>query len=125
MDHGKSTLADRILDVTGAITEREKQAQLLDSMDIERERGITIKLNTVQLNYNYKGEDYLLCQVLNDGVISDNKGMNVPNVHINVPFLSDKDRSDISFRVFFTRNAPTSYSLRLCGNGLRKISVSP
>ena len=60
IDHGKSTLADRILDETGAITEREKQAQLLDSMDIERERGITIKLNTVQLKYNYKGEEYKL-----------------------------------------------------------------
>ena len=60
IDHGKSTLADRILDITGAIDEREKQEQLLDSMYIERERGITIKLNTVQLKYNYRGEDYIL-----------------------------------------------------------------
>ena len=60
IDHGKSTLADRILDITNAIDEREKQEQLLDSMDIERERGITIKLNTVQLKYNYNNEDYIL-----------------------------------------------------------------
>ena len=60
IDHGKSTLADRLLEYTKTVEGKDMQAQVLDDMDLERERGITIKSHAIQMNYTYKGENYIL-----------------------------------------------------------------
>ena len=74
IDHGKSTIADRIIHKCGGLTDREMSAQVLDSMDIEKERGITIKAQTVRLKYKAKdGKDYILNIIEKKELTPDNK----------------------------------------------------
>ncbi|MEO9211224.1 MAG: GTP-binding protein, partial [Ginsengibacter sp.] len=60
IDHGKSTLADRLLEFTHTVSDRDMQSQVLDNMDLEREKGITIKSHAIQINYQFEGEEYIL-----------------------------------------------------------------
>ena len=92
IDHGKSTLSDRILELTKSVDERTMEDQILDSMDLERERGITIKSHAIQMNYRHNGEDFvlnLITQALDEADAENAAEQNTPTETPVAPRVAD------------------------------------